>query len=101
MFSENYENNLDFHHQNIHIGADWFRYWDGTWIMWEHSLEVLQLFLIYLNSLHPNIKWTHKIEHNGIMRFLDVLVKRESDGSVTTSVYKKKIHFDRHLHFSL
>ena len=69
-------------------------------MIWEYSLEVLQLFLTYLNSLHPNIKWTHEIEQNGIMSFLDVLVKRETDGSVTTSVYRKKTHSDRYLHFS-
>ena len=34
------------------------------------------------------------------MSFLDVLVKRETNGSVTTSVYRKKTHSDRYLHFS-
>ena len=100
VFLENYEGNINFHHQSIQIGADWFRYRDDTWMIWEYSLEVLQLFLTYLNSLHPNIKWTHEIEQNGIMSFLDVLVKRETDGSVTTSVYRKKTHSDRYLHFS-
>ena len=33
------------------------------------------------------------------MSFLDVLVKRETDGSETTSVYRKKTHSDRYLHF--
>ena len=60
----------------------------------------MQLCLTYLNSLHPNIKSTHEIEQNGIMSFLDVLVKRETNGSVTTSVYRKKTHSDRYLHFS-
>jgi len=69
-------------------------------MIWEYSLEVLQLFLIYLNSLHPNIKWTQKIEQNGIMSFLDVLVKREMDVSVTASVSRKKTHSDRYLYFS-
>ena len=75
-------------------------YRDDTWMIWEYSLEVLQLFLTYLNSLHPNIKWIHEIKQNGIMSFLDVLVKRETDGSVTTTVYRKKTHSDRYLHFS-
>ena len=35
VFLENYEDNINFHHQNIQIGADWFRYRDDTWMIWE------------------------------------------------------------------
>ena len=83
-----------------HIKDDWFRYRDDTWLIWEHSLQDLEAFKDYLNSLHSKIKWTYEVEKNGVLNFLDILLKRETDGLFTTTVYQKKTHSDRHLHFS-
>ena len=40
------------------------------------------------------------MEKNGVLNFLDILLKRETDSSFTTTVYWKKTHSDRYLHFS-
>ena len=57
-------------------------------------------FKDYLNSLHSKIKWTYEVEKNEVLNFLDILLKRETDGSFATTVYWKKRHSDRYLHFS-
>jgi len=67
----------DFWYDGININADWFRYRDDTYMIWEHSTDMLHLFLNYINSLHPKIKWTNEIEDNGVLSFLDVLIRRD------------------------
>ena len=46
------------------------------------------LFLEYLNSQHPNIKFTHDIEKDGKLNFLDVTIN-SIDDQFSTSVYRK------------
>ena len=50
---------------------------------------MLKKFFMYLNSKHPNIKFTMEKETNKFLPFLDLLVINE-DRTFTTSVYKKK-----------
>ena len=45
-------------------------------------------FLSYLNSKHPNIQFTHELESNSCLPFLDVKVIR-SNGSFATTVHHK------------
>ena len=99
LFLEDYEEKIDFVINETHINDDWFRYRDDTWLIWEHSLQDLEAFKDYLNSLHSKIKWTYEVEKNGVLNFLDILLKSETGGSFTTTVYRKKTHSDRYLHF--
>ena len=46
------------------------------------------LLLSYLNSKHPNIQFTHELESNSCLPFLDVKVIR-SNGSFATTVHHK------------
>ena len=46
------------------------------------------LFLEYLNSKHPNIKFTCELEENNCLPFLDVKITR-TPSNFTTSVYRK------------
>ena len=39
-----------------------------------------------------------EIEENNKLPFLDVLISRKEDGSVSHQVYRKKTHTDRYLH---
>ena len=52
------------------------------------------MFFEYLNSCHPNIKFTMETEERGQLPFLDVLLSNQSvsdrQGSFITSVYRKK-----------
>ncbi len=41
----------------------------------------------------------HEIRGRVLATFLDCLLKRESDGMLTSTVYKKPTHTDRYFHF--
>ena len=46
--------------------------------------------VLLLNGFHPDVQFTHEVEVNETIAFLDVNVKRKIDGSFSTSVYRKK-----------
>ena len=54
----------------------------------------------HLNSIEPSIQFTCDVEKNNQLPFLDVLMKREEDGSISTSVYRKPSHTDQYLQYS-
>ena len=78
---------------------DWVRYIDDTFMCCEYSLEELQEFIQFLNSLHPKIKWTSEVEKDNKISFLDILIIRNGESNGTT-VYRKESASDRYIHFS-
>ncbi|XP_015119535.1 uncharacterized protein LOC107042846 [Diachasma alloeum] len=53
--------------------------------------------LVELEGKHPSIKFTMEIEQNGCLPFLDVLVRRNKDGTMGHHVYRKPTHTERYL----
>ena len=53
----------------------------------------------HLNSINPYIQFTIEKESDGQLPFLDILLNREEDGSISTSVYRKATHTDQYLCF--
>ncbi|XP_011862457.1 PREDICTED: uncharacterized protein LOC105559054 [Vollenhovia emeryi] len=78
--------------------SKWFRYVDDTVVIWNHGRETLPHFLTFINSQHPNIQFTMETEQNSQIPFLDVLVRRNEDGTLSHNVYRKPTHTDRYLH---
>ena len=76
----------------------WVRYVDDTFVIWPYDRDKLQDFLGHLNNRQESIKFTMEEENAGSIPFLDVLVKR-SGNQLTTSVYRKRTHTNRYLHF--
>ncbi len=77
----------------------WKRYVDDT-------LEIItkgkvEEWSAHLNQMDPtgSIKFTHEEENDGSIPFLDTLLKRNEDGSVKVTVYRKKTHTNQYLSF--
>ena len=75
----------------------WRRYVDDTFTMVKKGKrdEVITL----LNSFHPNIKFTHEVENEQQIAFLDVLLTKEENGKVQTSVYRKPTNNSIYIHW--
>ena len=56
--------------------------------MFKNKIDV-EIFFKYLNSKHPNIKFTMEKETNKFLPFSDVVVKNKGT-KFTASVYRKK-----------
>ncbi|XP_071446166.1 uncharacterized protein [Hetaerina americana] len=74
-----------------------FRYVDGTFIIWPHGLNTLNAFLEHMNNQHPNIRFAMEIVKNHRLPFLDILIHRKRDGRLGHSVYRKPTHTDPYL----
>ena len=76
----------------------WKRYVDDTFMIIRSRF--LSRFLQHLNSIRPGvICFTHEIEENNTLPFLEVLVMRADDGSLNTSIHRKLTHTDQLLNF--
>ena len=74
----------------------WCRYVDDTFVI--HKEANKEGFLQHINSVDPAIKFT--VEDNkedGLIPFLDTIVKPEVDGSLSITVYRKPTHTDQYL----
>ena len=60
---------------------------------------MVSAFHEHLNSIDSNIQFTMEKVSNRLLPFLDVLIERQSDGSVLTSVFRKPTHTDKYLDF--
>ena len=53
-----------------------------------------------INNIFSGIKFTMETENNNQLAFLDVLITRQDNGVLETSVYRKKTHTDQILNFN-
>ena len=64
------------------------RYVDDTFLLFREKRHA-SLFLDFINSIHPNIKFTMDTECNNQLSFLDIMVSR-FDGKYVTGIFRKK-----------
>jgi hypothetical protein len=76
----------------------WKRFVDDTNVLWPHGKEELHNFFQHLNNISEEIKFTMELEENDSIPFLDVLIKRKSNGDLGHAVYRKKTHTENYLH---
>ena len=67
---------------------EWTRYVDDTFALIDP--DATQRVLQKLNSYDPRIQFTYEEEENGTIPFLDVLIKRNDEHQLKTTVYRKK-----------
>jgi hypothetical protein len=66
-------------------------------MVWPYSPELLQEFLIHVNSLRLSTQFTMEIESDSAIAFLDVVFREET--TLATKVYRKPTHIVRYLKF--
>ena len=57
-------------------------------------------FFQHINSLHPKTKFTMETEGNSQLPFLDTLIQRNRDNTISVRVYRKPTHTDQYLKFT-
>ena len=70
------------------------RYVDDVFAVVSFTESELSEFIENLNSLYPSIKFTHEVENNGSLPFLDTLVIRKED-TFEFDIYRKPTQIDR------
>ena len=60
----------------------------------------LEQFFQHINSLHPKTKFTMEREENLTIPFLDTLIQRNQDGTISVKVYRKPTHTNQYLSFT-
>ena len=73
----------------------WNRYVDDTFTILDQ--DQVDGFLQHLNNQQPTIRFTMETEKDNSIPFLDTSVIRNSNGLLTTSVYRKPTHTDQYL----
>ena len=71
---------------------------DDTLAVFDTRANAL-LFLKYLNSLHPNIKFTMECEEDEKLAFLDLLIMKSND-NIELTIYRKPTHSGVFTHFT-
>ena len=56
-------------------------------------------FLLHMNSIEPSIQFTCEVEQDHVLPFLDVLLRHNPDGTITTNVYHKPTHTNWYLDY--
>ena len=76
---------------------------------WKHYVDTLNSvsddfevikFVDYLNSFCPRIQFTYEVQEGSGFSFLDIGIICNENGSVNTSVFRKKTHTNLYTHFS-
>ena len=78
--------------------AHWKRYVDDTHPYIDPSK--IELVLEKLNSHHPNIQFTHGIEENQKITFLDVLITRIGHNKLETTVFREETNTDLYINWN-
>ena len=76
----------------------WVRYVDDTFVILKR--KDIERTHGLINSVFRGISFTIETENNNQLAFLDVLITRQDNGSLQTSVYRKKTHTDQILNFN-
>ena len=77
--------------ENFHGSTILFyrRYVDDTFCLFNSDRDTT-IFFDYINSRHPNIKFTMEKQVNHKLPFLDILIDNHDPNSSLTRVYRKK-----------
>ena len=75
------------------------RYVDDIFCVTEENIDLKELVNCF-DSAHSNIKFSVEPEFENQLNFLDVTLKRQSDGSIQRSIHRKPTWSGQYTHFS-
>jgi hypothetical protein len=70
----------------------WFRYVDDTFIILPHGTENIERLLDNFNEFHRYTQSTIEMEMDGHLPFIDIDIRRRTDGFLGHEVYRKPTH---------
>ena len=73
------------------------RYIDNIFLLWQGTLEVLEVFIKQISKLHLTIKFTEGITFNTI-EFLDCHIYESKDGKLHSTVHSETTDRKSYLH---
>lgn len=74
----------------------WQRYVDDTCCIIKK--DKVALVLEKLNKVHPNIEFTYEIEKDNHLPFLDLLIKRNTDNTISFGIFHKQTSSNQIIH---
>jgi len=76
---------------------NYYRYVDDIFLIIPRNKvdSILKIF----NEYHPRLKFTHELENNNTLSFLNTSVIRGSDGKLLTNWYRKPTYSGRYINF--
>ena len=74
------------------------RYVDDCFVLFR-EVGHIELFKLYMNNQHPNIRFTSECEADSTLPFLDTKIYRSTEGNLTTTVYRKPTYTGLGLNF--
>ena len=60
----------------------------------------LQELVDHIKNLHPQTHFTKEEETNSTLQFLDTLVQRDYDKTISVKIYRKPIHTNQYLRYA-
>ena len=75
------------------------RYVDDTILLWKGDDASFQQFFNYINSIHPNIRFTCEWESEFTLNFLDISVSRNPGLGFNVDIFRKKMSTFKPLHW--
>lgn len=74
VYMDHFENNI-FNNSNFtHYFKYYYRYVDDVICLWSGDVNSLDSFMIYLNSVNNNIKFTYELQSENKLNFLDLQI---------------------------
>lgn len=99
IFMDNLEKLIHFDPSINNVILFWFRYVDDIFSGFLGTERQLTQFTQKLNKLHPNIIFTHEIEQNNSIHFLDLTIEKINN-KLDFSIFHKPTHTDLTIHNS-
>ena len=76
----------------------WERHVDD--VFWIAHKIYLQELLEHINNLHPQAQFTKEEENNSTLPFLNTLVQRNHNKTISVKIYRKPTHTDQYLKYT-